>query len=429
MADSLLTLTAPDVGPPDASFAARGGFVWWYLDMLDRAGNGFVVIWSWGLPFLPAYTDAARRGKARPARELPSLNVVVYRAHRPVYYDLAQHDPAAASWEPEYDADGRHCGDRWRFGASEIESVRSDGGEVELRLSLALRVPGTRAPFRASIRARGPLRQGARGENRAAAEHSWSPISPGMRCVADFDIPGDPALRVEGAAYHDRNDASVHIDGFGLEHWIWGRAHFGEEEGLRTRIWYLLWPHGSADEAPAQAIGIEVDKKGETRQLALRVELGPGRRRFFGMRHWPTVTLRDASGAAWLELREGSVVDDGPFYLRTTGVARSATGEEAPFLGELVRPARVDLARHRPLVRMRVRQVSSRSSFWLPLFCGPGSSSWRRLVTSIFLPAPHRLPDPAQALPEGWKLPRYLPDSSAGPVGRCDQDTSPEAEA
>lgn len=423
MADQLLTLTAPDVPPPETSFAARGGFVWWYLDMLDHAGNGFVVIWSWGLPFLPGYTDAARRGKARSSRELPSLNVSVYREHRLVSYDLALHEAEDAEWTPHFDDEGVLLGESWRFGSSRIQSQRRADGDIELRLDLALRVPGTRAPFRASIRAIGALREPQPGENRAPAAHSWSPIAPGMRCVADFDIPGEPLLRVEGPAYHDRNDASVHIDGFGLEHWIWGRAHFGGERGVATRIWYLLWPENS--DGP-QAIGLEVSSHGETRQLALEVELGPGRRRFFGMRHWPRVVLRDERGELWLELSEQHVVDDGPFYLRTTGTARSAAGVESCFVGELVRPARVDLARHRPLVRMRVRQARSRSSFWLPLFCGPGSSSWRRLVTSIFTRAVHRLPDPATALPETWTLPRALPESSALPGSDAPLSTESE---
>ena len=29
------------------------GFAWWYLDVVDAEGTGLVLIWSFGLPFLP----------------------------------------------------------------------------------------------------------------------------------------------------------------------------------------------------------------------------------------------------------------------------------------------------------------------------------------------------------------------------------------
>ena len=65
--------------PAPEALTAPGGFVWWYLDLTDGAGNGVVLIWSFGLPFLPGYADAARKGQGQSPASRPSLNVAVYK--------------------------------------------------------------------------------------------------------------------------------------------------------------------------------------------------------------------------------------------------------------------------------------------------------------------------------------------------------------
>ena len=76
------------------------------------------------------------------------------------------------------------------------------------------------------------------------------------------------------------------------------------------------------------------------------------------------------------------VVDSGPFYMRYLTRARAGDGE-ATGVAELIRPDRIDLARHRPFVRMRVQQPSSNSA-WLPLFSGPKQGRIRRLFDYNF---------------------------------------------
>ena len=75
------------------------------------------------------------------------------------------------------------------------------------------------------------------------------------------------------------------------------------------------------------------------------------------------------------------VVDSGPFYMRFITRGSVDGGEEATGIGELIRPDRVDLGRHRPLVRMRVHDVrEGDNSMWLPLFTGPKRGRIRRLM-------------------------------------------------
>ena len=77
-AHPLVARDDPTTPMPRTLLDARGGFAWWYVDLVDEAGNGVVVIWSFGLPFLPGYASASRAGKGERAGDRPSLNVAVY---------------------------------------------------------------------------------------------------------------------------------------------------------------------------------------------------------------------------------------------------------------------------------------------------------------------------------------------------------------
>ena len=67
-------------GPLDRTLLdAPGGFAWWYMDAVDVHANGCVLIWSFGLPFLPGRGSSARRGAPRTPRSDPSLNIALYK--------------------------------------------------------------------------------------------------------------------------------------------------------------------------------------------------------------------------------------------------------------------------------------------------------------------------------------------------------------
>ena len=112
-------------------------------------------------------------------------------------------------------------------------------------------------------------------------------------------------------------------------------------------------------------------------QVSLDVGEMASRRTAFGMQCVASLAL-SANGKPWLELASRCVVDSGPFYLRQQIVGSTADADGFGTL-EVIRPDRIDLHRHRPLVRMRVTRPE-RNSFWLPLFEGSAAGRVRRMV-------------------------------------------------
>jgi carotenoid 1,2-hydratase len=88
-------------------------------------------------------------------------------------------------------------------------------------------------------------------------------------------------------------------------------------------------------------------------------------------------------GRPWLDVQHTVVADDGPFYLRLLSEGTAPDGETATGWSEVCRPDRVDLARHRALVRMRVHRTEGRNSMWLPLFTGTREGRIRRLLGQV----------------------------------------------
>lgn len=343
---------------PDSVLDAPGGFAWWYVDALDAAGDGLVLIWSYGLPFLPGYLSGARAGRGDPAKARPSLNLAVYEGGRPAFYLLQAYDPQDVSMTP----DGR-----FRFGRSHI--VRETG---RVHLDLDCPLPGTRDRLRGQVEVQGPAaRLGPGLSPSPLPDHRWTPVLGPARVAADL-AAGPRRFRVDAPAYHDRNEGRRRFDDLGIDHWIWGRLVTEQ----RTRIWYLCY----AKTGPSSAWGVELAADGEVRMIPdLSPRIERPRTGAFGLRTWDTVTLVDGSGEPWVRARTGRRVDDGFFYART--VVEVTAGSEAGLgLAEWIVPDRIDLPRHRPLVRMAVHDASGPNSMWLPLFSGSRAGRWARLM-------------------------------------------------
>ena len=369
----LLELAPGGSGLSEALLDEPGGFLWWYLDLIDDDGSGLVVIWSFGLPFLPGYADAARRGEAPPPSERPSLNVCVYDRGELDFYLLQEFDASQVDWQAGDD------GDRWNFGDSRIVS-ELEGDQRVVELDLALEVPGLDEVTRIRVDGRGQASHFGDGQHEPGRRtdeplpvHDWVPLV--CVCCGEATVRvGKQVRQIQGRLYHDRNGGRRPLHQLGIDAWIWGRIALPGRE----LIYYLL---DGVDEQD-QCLVLSIDDAGridriedcQLERTATSVNLG-------GLRWWPSLTL-NLGADEQLRVDLGDVVDSGPFYLRSVLEAVDQSGARYRGIGEICRPDRVDLTRHRPLVRMRVHRQEGANSMWLPLFTGPRRGRVRRLLAS-----------------------------------------------
>lgn len=350
---SLIQLSPPTHRLPQDLLAAPGGFVWWYFDAVDAHGNGAVVIWSWGLPFLPGYAAASRKGAPEMPASRPSLNVVFYRNGKEDFYLLQEYPHDRASWDGD---------STWHFGKSRFRSFIENDRRM-LEIDLDLDVPGCSDPLLGQIRMQGTARLSGPDEA-ADPNHDWSPLVGPAQATVSAKC-GNDTWEFSGRGYHDRNGGAVPMQAQGIREWIWGRIPF---EGFE-RVYYLVWPHVGEPHFH----GLDILDDGTTRHAPpLRVEVES--------LHKSVATLF-VGDKIWLSIKAKHVVDNGPFYWRFI-VEGQAEGQQAQGIGELLLPDKIDTAPMRPLVRMRVHRSEQKNSIWLPLFSGPKNGRVVRLISS-----------------------------------------------
>lgn len=343
---------------------SRGGFAWWYLDLVNEDGDGLVLIWSFGLPFLPGYAQAAREGAPQLASQRPSLNVVVYEGGREQLYLLQEYAPEQAEW-----IEGT---ERCRFGDSWLES-RWEGSERCVQVQLDCPLPGTTDRLTGSIRARG---LGSVVPDSASDQsHSWTPLLAAGEGVARLSVGGQAREVLRGRVYHDRNGSTQALHELGIERWIWARV----AAPGRELVAYLVWPEGGG-EPTCHGLELHSDGRVQVHRSVEVVEL-KSRRGLYGMRGWRRLSLA-VDGAPWLTLAPTHHVEDGPFYLRD--MVSASTPDEQGLVGvaEVVSPHRVDLDLHRPMVRQRVHHVEGENPWMVPWFTGDREGRWGRILLS-----------------------------------------------
>lgn len=361
----MLTLTPPHQPLPRAALEAPRGFAWWYVDLVDAAGNGLVFILASGLPFLPG-----------PARR-PSLNLAVYAGGAQVFYVLQELDADAAA----FPADGGD--DEIRVGQSRLR-VHREGGRIALVADVDVDIPGV-ARARGTIAVDGVARVASTPEQTGLAGavpgaddsvHAWSPQTGPCRGRAELVLDGE-RVTLEGRAYYDRNGSARPLHALGIDHWWWCRSAHEGAQGASERIAYVLWPtatgpSGGTSAAPL-VLGLTVDARGATTcRQDLAVEVRRRRRTLYGMELFEHIAMHGPEGV-FLDVKCDALVDSGPFYLR---------GLHARGVFEHVAPHRIDLPHHRPFVAQRVARSSSPElPFMLPLFFGHVSSRTRRTLS------------------------------------------------
>jgi carotenoid 1,2-hydratase len=345
-----------------------GGFAWWYAELMDDEGSGAVVIWSFGLPFLPGYKSDHDRGQGTLPRSRPSLNVALYEKGKPTFYLLHEFSENDVSW------DGAHA---WNFGQSTMKVEERDGRR-SLAMSIDCPVAQSSQRLRGQLTLEGTIptmdakaRQLADAALGAVTTHKWTPLALPAEGRFQFDT-GDYTLSVNGHAYFDRNFSGSPLHKLGIDTWFWG--HSSGPEG--DRIFYILWEKGSTDPL---CLGFELKRSGETTVLSdLVPRLSNERRTVWGMPSWSTVELH-RNDDLWIRCELKTRIEHGPFYLRYISENTLTNGARCLGSAEVIVPDRIDLSRHRPLVRMRVSQDGGRNSMWLPLFEGTGRTRLTRL--------------------------------------------------
>jgi hypothetical protein len=350
----MLSLAAEHAGDLPRILQCRGGFAWWYADLVDDRGNGVVLIWAFGLPFLPG----ARR--AAPAGSRPCVSLAVYEAHRPSFY-LLQTYPAGAAQLQEPGL--------LRLGASSFRLQR-DARAARLEVALDLPLPsGDR--LTGSMHAYGAP---CRVEAESGAAHRWSPILAATAGEAQLCFGGGDAFALAGRAYADSNSSSQPLQELGIGDWCWGRVALPGRE----LIYYLVYP-AQPGAAPV-ALLLEALPDGTLVRHAVEARWSGPRRSIYGLRWHEQLSLASAAAGLELELRFVALVDDGPFYLRFLVDAHGARLGRGVGVAERVAVRQVDRAWQRPFVRMRTHATHGANSIWLPLFSGPVRGRGRRML-------------------------------------------------
>lgn len=336
-----------------------GGFLWWYVDIIDEYGNGLVLIWSFGLPFLPNYAKKSRNNNPQSPQERPSLVISIYKNFKLDCYLFQEYQPKEVFWNET----------EWRFGASHFQQ-----NDDRLSISLALPIPKTTLTLKGNISIIGTRRTS--GNLPSETNHEWVPIL--MPATADVQLHcGEESYNFSGRAYHDHNSSLEPLHDLNIQSWWWGRIALPQKEF----IWYSLQPN---DQRPPINISISISDQGD-------VEIYDKgdcicqqyKKSIFGLSS-PSSFVLDTPWKEKITVHTKSLVDDGPFYQRY--IIHSQTQEGSGFgIAEQVVPDLVDGDWMRPLVQMRVAQADkTNNSFWLPLFTGPQKGRWTRLMQQLY---------------------------------------------
>lgn len=325
------------------------GFAWWYVDLVDDAGNGVVVIGAFGLPFLPGLASADRRGDPTPAHRRPSLNVAVYRNHQRLAYVLQEYPAEDCAWQQG----------QQRFGRSWVRSV-VENGQCAVDITLDLDIPGSPHRLTGHVRGQGAVPQHAAAEQ---GPHGWTVLASGPGDV-DVRMGEQTLLRTAGRMYHDSNWSLLPLHRLNIGHWIWARIPRGEGD-------LVVWMLQSDDRATVLHRVYQADAA--MTPLDGAVECRGSQRGAFGMVAPASVVVTVGEERHELVLRR--CVDDGFFYQRWLVDAGDTHGT-----CEIILPHQIDRAQHRPLVRMAHHRIGQPNSMWLPLFNGPMADRWSRLL-------------------------------------------------
>jgi len=342
-----------------------GGFVWWYFDLIDQNGNGFVLIWSFGLPFLPRQTRSVSEIKPK---ERPSICLSVYKNYRQFYY-LFQ----------EYPADTATCDSDCHAVQIGNSFFRSEMSETVMSLSSQIEtpIPGSPHLLVGEVRAQGAPLRGIE-DGASDSKHKWCPVFMNTQGSVRLEISGQTVIDLQGRAYYDSNLSLLPLQELGIDSWRWLRIAFP----TRELVFYDLDPKDTSQHS--EQIVLSVDSTGHASLCDLTS--------FQWTKPWFSIYGLTYSRELVLTLGESErirlnfhpPVDDGPFYLRfLVDAVCETTKERGHGIGELVKPDRIHIAPLQPFVRMRVQKIDGSNSFLLPLFTGANGDRVKRFFSHL----------------------------------------------
>ncbi|MBN1653657.1 MAG: hypothetical protein JXA30_07765 [Deltaproteobacteria bacterium] len=350
-----------DIGVLDSP----GGFLWWYLDLVDKAGNGAVLIWAFGLPFLEGKKEGIT-GLA--PRYKPSICLAVYKTYRQFFYLLQEYPYDSAAT----DASGREV----IVGKNRFRTLIDETG-VSFSADIETPVPGCRRPLTGSVTAQGNRLRGP-AEADAVTDHQWRPMLANAVGRVELRRGADPIVDLTGRVYLDSNFSRRPLDQLGIDRWSWMRVAFDDRE----LVFFDLEPRDRG-RVPKRIL-LSVDSSGRARIRRIgALERSRLRISSYGLSYHRDLLLCDEdSRTASLRLRPP--VDTSPFYLRfLVDAVDLANGERGHGIAELIKPDRIAIAAIQPFVQMRVHKIDSPNSLWLPLFSGSKSHRVQRLMAYL----------------------------------------------
>lgn len=347
-----------ELGNPQRALAHHlmeipGGFAWWYADLVNEHGDGIVLIWSFGLPFLPGIAAADRKGNPLQTKTRPSVNVCVYRRWKPEFYLLQEYETNEAQWEPGTED--------VRIGDCHFSSKVVDG-KRRLDVTLNCPLPGTTDRLTGTISGQALSTGIASPDSHDAGHHEWTPLFGPGHLHAELSVGKEHHFSISGRGYHDRNGGNKALHNLGIKHWFWGRGPDGDTD----KIYYLLWPEGGG--AP-RAWGLEIDNTGEVTRVPLTITRHGSWFTRYGRWLWKSLTL-EKDGQPWLKVKRRSIVDNGPFYVRMLTEHIAPRGDVSFGTAEAVYPHMVDRGPIQFFVQMCTHHVSKPSPAIVAWFNG-----------------------------------------------------------
>lgn len=180
-------LAAADI-PCARGVLEEPGWAWWQASFSDERHNGVLLGWGFGHPAARWTTE-----RDAPARIVPSLLVVIWASGRPAFWLHQRYDEGDAAWQEP--------AGRWRFGKSQVETLRDLRAQVVIaRLDCAL--PGTGHRLQGHIEMGGVPRRS--GGPKDLEEEAWAPLMGPGQGRAILSVGDRTHFHLAGDAHHQR---------------------------------------------------------------------------------------------------------------------------------------------------------------------------------------------------------------------------------